>query len=350
MSRAQVWGSLFTALVVAGLAALLAGCGSDAASGGDGGTDGAPVQSDAGPQLDATPNDFVESYGPITPPAVRANRPVAVVFNPSSQAGDHVVPASVTATIDGAGARLFPYLKDAAANREFHHVPFPFWTPGSQVTVTVLAGAAYAGSGESMQDDLTWTFQVEAAPIHESYDAASTTALSADELAAAAAGGTTFLSANILKDWQDASSTLHLFSEPVDFEDPDVLALAAKLRDSLDGVSGIGLAAPQIGINRRLFGAELPGRSPEAYLNPVIVDWSQDQVYYWQNGLALEGCLSIPGVPAKVARPRWIVVDYHTADGTLVTNDRLEADTAVVFLHEYDHLNGILITDRQEVK
>jgi peptide deformylase len=305
---------------------------------------------DSGSDSGSEPNDFVESHLPISPPPVALNRKVAVLFVPGSLADDYVLPDSVIAEIDGEPARLFPYHRDTSGNREFRFVPFPLWTPGSEVTVRILEGVTFTGSGESMAGDFAWSFQVEDAPFEEIWDPQTSTDLTPGELETAAAGGPLFQTADIVNDWQDPDSTLYLLSEPADPEDPEVLALAAKLRDSMTGVGGIGLAAPQIGVNRRLFGARLEGRPAAAYVNPVIVDWAEDEIHYWQNGFASEGCLSIPGVPAKVARPRWIVVEYHTAEGELVQDDYLETNAATTFLHEYDHLNGILITDRQEQK
>jgi peptide deformylase len=329
--------------------AALPSCGDDPSGDDDAGADAdTATDSDSGGEVE--PNDFVESHAPLSPPPVRLNRKIAVVFVPSSQAADFVLPQSVAAEIDGEASLLFPYYREANGNREFRFVPFPLWTPGSEITVRIFEGVTYDGSGESMVGDFAWTFSVEDTPFAEAYDPLSTAALTADELDLSAAGGAVFQPANVVGEWQDPESTLYLVSEPADPADQDLLALAVKLRDSLVSVGGIGLAAPQIGINRRLFGARLAGRPAAAYVNPLIVDWSADQVYYWQNGLGGEGCLSIGGVSAKVARPRWIVVDYYTEDGILVQDDYLETNAAVTFLHEYDHLNGILITDRQEQK
>jgi len=330
--------------------------GDDAGSDSGGDSDG-DIDTDTDSDSDAdsdgdvdSGNAFVESYEPISPPPVRLNQRIRVTFVPSSVSGDYITPASVIMNIDGTANRIWPYNKNTSANREFHFVPFPVWEPATAYTITILEGVQYFQSKESMTGDFEWSFETEDVAFHENYESGVTEPLSAAELLLAAAGGATFRTADILKDWTDPQSTLYDISEPVDPSDPDVQALAAKLRDSLAAVSGIGLAAPQIGINRRVFGAQPTGRAAEGFINPVILDWDKVTVFYWQNGLSNEGCLSIPGNPAKVARPTWIRVSYYTADGTFVADDYLEKNTAVPFLHEYDHLNGILITDRQESK
>lgn len=344
--------SLSLLLGLALLSLLGTACGDDDGSAGNDSGPGFDAAPDAGPLPDAAPADaapdpFVESWSPTSPPAVRMNQRLAVTFAPGAQADDWIDLETVSAEIDGVPARLFPVYEEGDPNRELRLVPFPVWTPGAEITVRILAGVAYAGSGESLGTDFVWTFRIEDAPFTETFDPATTPDLTADELALAVGDATRFVPADVVTDWQDPGSTLYLVSAPVDPTDPDVLALGAKLRDSLASVSGVGLAAPQIGVNRRLFGARLPGRAAEAYVDPVIVDWSRGEIQYWYNGQA-EGCLSIPGVSARVARPQWVVVSYFDASGTWVEGDTLEGNTAVVFLHEYDHLNGILITDRQE--
>jgi len=76
-----------------------------------------------------------------------------------------------------------------------------------------------------------------------------------------------------------------------------------------------------------------------AFVNPRVVDYLEDDWYY---GYA-EGCLSIDGVSSIVGRPAWISVEFDTPEGGHVTGYELENFDAKVFLHEYDHLNGILI-------
>ena len=103
---------------------------------------------------------------------------------------------------------------------------------------------------------------------------------------------------------------------------------------------GIGLAAPQIGWNIRLFVMNVSG-DPEdnlALLNPVIATKAGRSTME-------EGCLSLPGIYAKVTRAEKIVIEGTTLEGDEVTVEA-EGLTARCILHEYDHLDGILFTDK----
>lgn len=105
---------------------------------------------------------------------------------------------------------------------------------------------------------------------------------------------------------------------------------------------GIGIAAPQIGINRNLFWVQRfdkPGEPFEFYINPKIV---------WRSELlrkGMEGCLSIPEDRGDVYRNYTIKITYFDLKGNF-KEEIVEGFTAVVFQHESDHLNGILFTDR----
>jgi peptide deformylase len=128
-----------------------------------------------------------------------------------------------------------------------------------------------------------------------------------------------------------------------DFENPitDPKELEIDMLACMFANNGIGLAAPQVGIRARVFTighATMPQNS-FAVFNPVIVDCSTEF------RLLEEGCLSFPGVYAKVKRPTWIVVEYFNKDGEKQT-DRLEGYNCVCFLHEMDHLNGVVFKDR----
>lgn len=105
---------------------------------------------------------------------------------------------------------------------------------------------------------------------------------------------------------------------------------------------GIGIAAPQVGINRNLFWVQRldkPGEPFEFYINPKIV-WRSDLL---RKGM--EGCLSIPEDRGDVYRNYTIKVTYFDLKGNF-NEEMIEGFTAVIFQHEEDHLNGILFTDR----
>ncbi len=105
---------------------------------------------------------------------------------------------------------------------------------------------------------------------------------------------------------------------------------------------GVGIAAPQLGINKKLIWVQRfdkEGAPFEFYVNPQIT---------WQSVLyrkGREGCLSIPDISGNVLRHYTIGLSYQQRDGTF-KNEIVEGFTAVIFQHEIDHLNGILFTQR----
>ena len=107
---------------------------------------------------------------------------------------------------------------------------------------------------------------------------------------------------------------------------------------------GIGIAAPQIGINRNIIWVQRfdkDGEPFELYLNPKIIWRSQ----LLQKGP--EGCLSIPDITGNVLRNYTIKLTYQDKTGKQF-EELIEGFTAVIFQHETDHLNGILFTDRMK--
>ena len=101
---------------------------------------------------------------------------------------------------------------------------------------------------------------------------------------------------------------------------------------------GVGLAAPQLGIKKRIF---IMGNFTKlvACINPKIVSLSEER----KNDL--EGCLSFPDLFMKVKRPASAVVQYNTVSGELVERE-LTGFECRVFLHEYDHLIGVTFDQR----
>lgn len=104
---------------------------------------------------------------------------------------------------------------------------------------------------------------------------------------------------------------------------------------------GIGLAAPQVGISKRVFVVDT-GEIGEkaAFINPKIVSSSKNDVESYE-----EGCLSLPDIQVDVVRPKHVTVEYLDPEGKPC---RLEAEgmLARCIQHEYDHLEGTLIVDR----
>ncbi|MCL2318652.1 MAG: peptide deformylase [Treponema sp.] len=135
------------------------------------------------------------------------------------------------------------------------------------------------------------------------------------------------------------SEMLRQKAQPVKKIGPEYLKIAEQLIDTLHAGKGIGLAGPQVGLLERIFAIHVEGDIPRIFINPSIIETSQETLKYE------EGCLSIPGVYTDVVRPRAVKVQAWNEKGrpfTLETSGIL----ARVILHEYDHLEGVLFIDR----
>ncbi len=123
--------------------------------------------------------------------------------------------------------------------------------------------------------------------------------------------------------------------------DDDLRKLAQDMFDTMYDADGVGLAAPQVGITKRLIVVDPREEdvTPRALVNPRVVETSKE------TDRAEEGCLSIPGLREIVERKSEVVVEALDLDGEPI---RLEADGlhARVLLHEIDHLDGVLFLDR----
>ena len=320
--------------------AALVACGGGDSTASDGGHTGTGTTTDT---TTSTGSDglTIEAYEPADGAVVRMNQKIHVRFSAGDQ-GDFIAPATVQLLIDGEPARFWEYYDQALANREFRSVPLPVWSPSSTHVATILAGAAYANDpSRELAADFSWSFTIEDTPLAEQYDSATTPGLSADELATMT-GVAAFADSDLVKDWQDPASTLYEVSIAVEPDDPDVGAFADRMLASLSPLSAVGLAAPQVGVGRRMFVADVNGEQ-RAFVNPRIELYSED-LYYG----SAEGCLSIDGVASIVGRPASISVEFDTPQGDHLTGYVLTDFDAKVWLHEYDHLNGILQTDREE--
>lgn len=134
---------------------------------------------------------------------------------------------------------------------------------------------------------------------------------------------------------------LYKKAKPVDFRYPrQNLTMANTMLVFMRLNSGIGLAAPQIGISKRVFVMEVHGRE-RACFNPEITFSSTVLAEF------PEGCLSFPGEECKIKRPDTISVRYQTHEGEWVEDDMVGLE-ARCFQHELDHLDGIVMHDRQK--
>ncbi|OUO91900.1 peptide deformylase [Cloacibacillus sp. An23] len=126
-------------------------------------------------------------------------------------------------------------------------------------------------------------------------------------------------------------------TEEVTVFDGELKTLVADMWDTMYANDGIGLAAPQVGVSKKV----------------IVIDYKDDK-YVLVNPKVLsaegsvvneEGCLSFPGIYEKVESPERMTVEYADENGETVTRE-LEGFIACVFSHEIDHLNGRLLIDR----
>ncbi|HEX7870513.1 MAG TPA: peptide deformylase [Chryseobacterium sp.] len=138
-------------------------------------------------------------------------------------------------------------------------------------------------------------------------------------------------------------TTLLNLSTEIDPKDPTTATLVKRMKESLlstDG--GVGIAAPQVGINRKVIWVQRfdkEGEPLEYFLNPVITWRSELQ------NLGPEGDLSIPEFRDEFYRSKVIQLEYVDLKGQKFS-EMVEGFTAVIFQHEIDHLFGILISDK----
>ena len=115
------------------------------------------------------------------------------------------------------------------------------------------------------------------------------------------------------------------------------LTLIEDMIETMYDADGVGLAAPQVGILKRMAVIDI-GEGPIVIINPKIVESTGEEVEY-------EGCLSLPGVSGKVPRPTFVKVMALNMDGEEVTIEA-EGFFARAMCHEIDHLDGILFMDK----
>ena len=122
----------------------------------------------------------------------------------------------------------------------------------------------------------------------------------------------------------------------------DIDELVMDLFETMYAAPGRGLAAPQIGVMKRIFVTDTTWkegkRSPIAFINPRISQHAETPMTHE------EGCLSIPGLMIPVTRPEWVALEWVTPDGDGAAR-KFEGFAAACVCHELDHLNGIVTLD-----
>ena len=134
-------------------------------------------------------------------------------------------------------------------------------------------------------------------------------------------------------------SILRKKSKEVEVIDEKILMLLDDMKDTMYKSEGVGLAAPQVGILKRVIVLD-DGNGLIECINPVIISAKGKQY-------GSEGCLSVPGVKGNVERPKKVVVRAFDRDGQEIEYTAKDF-LARIFCHEIDHLDGILYTDKAD--
>ncbi len=140
-----------------------------------------------------------------------------------------------------------------------------------------------------------------------------------------------------------------LREKAVAVEDPTARAVHDLVRDLADTLRqwrsatgyGRGIAAPQLGILRRVIFLQLPGAEPWPFINPEIIERSDDKIIVW------DACLSFLSIFMQVERHRQITVRYQNLEGEVLEVEAgADRDLSELLQHEIDHLDGVLAIDR----
>ena len=143
---------------------------------------------------------------------------------------------------------------------------------------------------------------------------------------------------------QSPNPLLNTMCEPCDLGDKSLRKLAKQMAKAMYKNDGCGIAAPQLGVTKRLVvvdcdQTESGEQDPLVLVNPVLVDTQGDPI------VEGEGCLSCPGISVPIARPPWARVRYFDLDGE---EWEVEGDELLgrCLQHELDHLDGITMFER----
>lgn len=143
------------------------------------------------------------------------------------------------------------------------------------------------------------------------------------------------------------SKILNEKSDPVEKFDKKLLSTIRQMEKTLDATvdpKGVGLSAPQVGIQKRFFIMRPTTKSKlHVFVNPEIVETKEIDIPGAKK--LLEGCLSIPNIWGNVKRPNYVKIKYLDPQGK-AQSQSFESFVAAVVQHEIDHLDGILFTQR----
>ncbi len=143
----------------------------------------------------------------------------------------------------------------------------------------------------------------------------------------------------IRKVLKEGHATLRKRSREVTAFDERLWTLLDDMAETMEVEDGVGLAAPQVGILKRIFIVDV-GEGIVEYINPKIIDYDGSQT-------GIEGCLSCPGIRGIVTRPDLVIVKAQDRFGKFFEKEMKELGARAIF-HEYDHLDGVLFVDKAE--
>lgn len=121
--------------------------------------------------------------------------------------------------------------------------------------------------------------------------------------------------------------------------DVNIYAELRLMKSVMESMKGVGIAAPQVGINKRIAIIAPPESGFYVLINPELL-WSSEEIVE-----GVEGCLSVPDLSAKIKRPYSVQIRYTMISG-VETMRTFEGFEARIVQHEIDHLDGVLIIDR----
>lgn len=131
---------------------------------------------------------------------------------------------------------------------------------------------------------------------------------------------------------------LRKISKPVEKFDKKIVTLLQDMLETMIEAKGVGIAAPQVGILKRIIIVDV-GDGPLELINPEIIEESGEQIDE-------EGCLSIPGYACNVKRPEFVKVKALNRSGSYFESEG-SGLFARAICHEIDHLNGVMIVDKK---
>lgn len=138
------------------------------------------------------------------------------------------------------------------------------------------------------------------------------------------------------------AKVLREIAEPVTEFNDELVDFAEELINGMYDYDGIGLAAPQVGVSKRIIAVDVSesGDQPIVIVNPEIVEKAEERCS------ESEGCLSVPGIRALVERPEWVTIKGFTPEGKELLFEKATGLFGRCIQHEMDHLDGVLFVDK----